>query len=103
MTKCVQSLLAGDYRVTNSILKRGDTKTLKWKGNSEFANSVGCWEHHALLVCDAHHAVRIKFKERIKWTNVSSMLNPQNEEDLLAVAEYLKAIERNMEALKLIQ
>ena len=60
-------------------------------------------EHHALLVCDAHHSVCIKFKERIKWTTVSDMLNPGNEEDLLTVAEYLKAIERNMEALKLMQ
>ena len=60
-------------------------------------------EHHALLVCDAHHSVCIKFKERIKWTTVSDMLNPENEEDLLTVAEYLKAIEKNMEALKLIQ
>ena len=60
-------------------------------------------EHHALFVCDAHYAVRIKFRDRIRWTSVSDMLHPENVEDLIAIAEYLKEIEKNMEALKLVQ
>ena len=60
-------------------------------------------EHHALLVCDAHHAVRIKFRDQISWTSVSDMLNPENENDLIVIAAYIKEIEKNMEALKLVQ
>ena len=60
-------------------------------------------EHHALFDCDAHYAVRIKFRDRISWTSVSDMLNPKKEEDLIALADYLKEIEKNMEALKLVQ
>ena len=56
-------------------------------------------EHHALLDCGAHYAVRIKFRDRISWTSVSDMLNPKSEEDLIALADYLKEIEKNMEAL----
>ena len=55
-------------------------------------------EHHALFVCDAHYTVRIKFRDRIRWTSVSDMLHPENVEDL-----NLKEIEKNMEALKLVQ
>ena len=60
-------------------------------------------DHHALLVCYAHYAIRIRFRDRIRWTSVSDMLHPVNDEDLYAVGEYLKEIEKNMEALKLIQ
>ena len=60
-------------------------------------------EHHTLLVCDAHYAIRIKFRDRIKWTSVSDMLNPENEEGLSSIADYLKEIEKNMEALKLVE
>ena len=31
------------------------------------------------------------------------MLHPENVEDLIAIAAYLKEIEKNMEALKLVQ
>ena len=60
-------------------------------------------EHHALLVCEAHYAIRIKFRDRIRWTLVSDMLHPRNDEDLYAVGYYLMEIEKNMEALQLIQ
>ena len=60
-------------------------------------------EQHALLVCDAHHAIRTKFRDKISWTSVSDILNPENEEDLVTVAEYIKAIEKNMDALMMVQ
>ena len=60
-------------------------------------------EHHALLVCDAHHAIRIRFRDRISWTSVSDILNPENEDKLMAVGTYIKEIENNMEVLKLVQ
>ena len=60
-------------------------------------------EQHALFVCDAHYGVRIKFRDKINWTSVSDMLNPENEEDLITIAAYIKAIETNMDALMMIQ
>ena len=60
-------------------------------------------EQHALFVCNAHYGVRIKFRDKINWTSVSDMLNPENEEDLITIAAYIKAIETNMDALMMIQ
>ena len=60
-------------------------------------------EHHALLVCDAHHGIRTRFRNKIRWTSVSDMLHPENEEDLIAIAEYIKAIEKNMDDLMMVQ
>ena len=60
-------------------------------------------EHHALLAFDAHYSIRIRFRDKIRWTSVSGMLHPENEEDLIAVAEYIKAIEKNMDDLMMVQ
>ena len=51
-------------------------------------------EHYALLVCDVHYGIRIRFRDKIRWTSVSDMLHPGNEEDPIPVAEYIKAIEK---------
>ena len=60
-------------------------------------------EQHALLVCHAHYGLRTKFRDKIKWTSVSDMLDPENEDDLITIAEYIKAIEANMDALTMGQ
>ena len=43
------------------------------------------------------------FRDKIRWTSVSDILNPDNEEDLITIAEYIKAIEKNMDALMMVQ
>ena len=55
-------------------------------------------EQHALLVCHAHYGLRTKFRDKIRWTSVSDMLDPENEDDLITIAEYIKTIEANMDA-----
>ena len=86
-------------------VETGRYKTPKVERHQRLCKMCGILEdeHHALLVCDAHYAIRIRFRDRIRWTSVSDMLHPVNDEDLYAVGEYLKEIEKNMEALKLIQ
>ena len=58
-------------------------------------------EHHALFICDAHLNIRLKYRDRLRWTSVSSLLNPLSEDELNAVGMYLKDIEKNMELLNL--
>ena len=86
-------------------IETGRYKTPKVEREQRVCKQCGVLEdeHHALFVCAAHYSVRIKFRDRIRWVSVSDMLNPSSEEDLLLIAEYLKAIEKNMEILKMTQ
>ena len=40
-------------------------------------------EHHALFVCSAHHGIRLKFEDSLKWTSVAGILYPTAEEDMI--------------------
>ena len=86
-------------------VETGRYKTPKVERHQRVCKMCGVLEdeQHALLVCDAHHAIRTKFRDKISWTSVSDILNPENEEDLVTVAEYIKAIEKNMDALMMVQ
>ena len=61
-------------------------------------------ENHALFNCVAHSFLRVKHKEIYdKYPNTAAMLNPKTEEDIKKVAEYIKAIEKNMDTLKMVR
>ena len=86
-------------------VETGRYKTPKTPKESRFCKLCGVVEdeHHALFVCSAHHAIRLKFADRLKWISVADMLNPQSENDLMVVGEYLKEIENKMGVLEMCQ
>ena len=89
----------------NLYVETGRYKTPKVERHQRLCKMCGVLEdeHHALLVCHAHYGIRMKFRDKIRWTSVSDMLNPDNEEDLITIAEYIKAIEKNMDSLMMVQ
>ena len=86
-------------------VETGRYKTPKVERHQRVCKMCGVLEdeHHAVLVCHAHYGIRMKFRDKIRWTSVSDILNPDNEEDLITIAEYIKAIEKNMDALMMVQ
>ena len=86
-------------------IETGRYKTPKLPRQQRLCKQCGTVEdeHHALFVCNAHYRIRLKFKDRIKWTSVADLLNPSTEEELYVVGEYLKEIEKNMEVLEMCQ
>ena len=104
--KVLELLLQGGvYPVTSLTLKRDDTKLQKSPESRDFAKLCGVVEdeQHSLFVCSAHHGIRLKFAERLRWNSVADLLNPKSEEELLVVGEYLKEIEKNMDVLQMCQ
>ena len=86
-------------------IETGRYKTPKLPREQRLCKQCGTVEdeHHALFVCTAHYNIRLKFKDRIKWTSVADLLNPSTEDELNVVGEYLKEIEKNMEVLEMCQ
>ena len=59
-------------------------------------------EEHAIFHCAAHISVRYQFRELLsRYKTVKDIFDPQTVEDMGKIATMLKAIERNMEKLKL--
>ena len=86
-------------------VETGRYKTPKVERHQRVCKMCGVLEdeQHALLVCEAHYGIRVKYRDKISWSSVSDMLNPGNEEDLITIAGYIKAIETNMDALMMVQ
>ena len=60
-------------------------------------------EEHALFKCNAHSFIRSRFHDVCtKYGSVANILNPDMD-DVKTIAEYIRAIEKNMEDLKMIQ
>ena len=60
-------------------------------------------EHHALFVCAAHVFIRARHTELLStYTTVSTILHPETVEDANSIVSYIRDIERNMEALKMV-
>ena len=60
-------------------------------------------EHHALFVCAAHIFIRARHIELLSaYTTVSTILHPETVEDANSIGSYIRDIERNMEALKMV-
>ena len=60
-------------------------------------------EHHALFVCAAHIFIRAQHTELLSaYTTVSTILHPETVEDANSIGSYIRDIERNMEALKMV-
>ena len=61
-------------------------------------------EEHAIFHCSAHLNIRRRHRKIItKYDSIQKILNPSNVDDMKEIASVLRAIEKNMVDLKLIQ
>ena len=86
-------------------IETGRYKIPKIPRESHFCKLCGTVEdeHHTLLVCNAHHGIRLKFANCLNLNSVTDLLNPDTEEKLNLVGKYLKEIEKNMNVLGMCQ
>ena len=60
-------------------------------------------DEHALFFCRAHKSIRRNHKSTIeKFETINQMLNPESLHDLILTSNYLRDIEKNMEALNMV-